>query len=132
MRSRCRPKRLCPIAKLFVGDEVDHRLGELGELPIGLCLLGERDLKQLCALGVTEHLGLSASGAVTGDFIVLHPLGGGDQAGIAHAFIGFRKNLPRAIIGIGPLPQQDDPLSWTPEGRTKVGYFVPSVPWPEV
>jgi hypothetical protein len=83
--------------QLFIGDEADHRLGELGELPIGLDLLGEGGLKQSLALDVTQHLSVSSSGTIPSDFIVLHPLSGGDQTGIAHALVTFGLEPLRAF-----------------------------------
>jgi hypothetical protein len=70
-------------------DPFDHRLRHFSERLVGLSLLAECRLKDSGAIGIAQHLCVSAGAALAGHFMVFDPLRCRNQPGIAHPLVGL-------------------------------------------
>src|SRR5919106_2568727 len=69
------------------GVEIDDARGQVGQLLVGRLFLVEGTAENVLVAGAAEQPGVGAHGAVAGDLVVLDPLRGGDQAGVADVLI---------------------------------------------
>ena len=70
------------------GGQVDHALGDVRKLLVGVLLLVERLFQQVGGVVAAELLRPRHQRAVPRDLVVLDFIGGGDQAGILDGVLG--------------------------------------------
>ena len=108
-RARPRPHS---VLGLFLARGVQrlvvHDAREDGELLVGLAFLVQGLLEELDDLLLAELFGEGPRGAVGGDLVVLHPLGGTDELGVAHGIgavglDGLGAFLDEALHGVAGL-----------------------------